>query len=121
MATIDYWEGAMMIEVTVNKVSGYIVCVNVEGHANYNEKGKDIVCASVSVLVQHTINACKNEKCNLLAIVNDGHVEVELYKHDNKYAYDYAQLFWAATIHTLKDLSEQYPDYIRVEEIDVGQ
>ena len=31
--------------------------IKISGHANYDEKGKDIVCASVSSIVITTINA----------------------------------------------------------------
>lgn len=37
-----------MIEVKINKGE-----INISGHANYAEPGKDIVCAAVSTLVQN--------------------------------------------------------------------
>lgn len=40
-----------MIQVTYNEV-GDVMILRAEGHAGYAEKGKDIVCAAVSVLMQ---------------------------------------------------------------------
>ena len=45
-----------MIQVTVDKYKGY----KVEGHALYAEPGKDIVCASVSVLSQSVLLQLQN-------------------------------------------------------------
>ena len=39
------------VDLTKDKV------ITVSGHANYDDKGKDIVCASVSSIVITTINA----------------------------------------------------------------
>lgn len=45
-----------MIKVDIKKNNGIINQVIIKGHANYNEYGKDIVCAAVSSLVLCTIN-----------------------------------------------------------------
>ena len=42
-----------MIKVKINKDN-----IVITGHANYEEYGKDIVCASVSSIVITSINAC---------------------------------------------------------------
>lgn len=46
-----------MIKVDIKKDQGIINEIIIKGHANYNEYGKDIVCASVSSLVICTVNA----------------------------------------------------------------
>ena len=47
-----------MIEITVKKNQlGIYNGLCVKGHAGYDEYGKDIVCAAVSVLVINTINS----------------------------------------------------------------
>lgn len=49
-----------MIQVTYNEVNGEMI-LRAEGHAGYAEKGKDIVCAAVSVLMQtlaYSIGTC---------------------------------------------------------------
>ena len=54
-----------MIEVTYNEVGAEMI-LRAEGHAGYAEKGKDIVCAAVSVLMQTL--ACSVGTC----MGNDG-------------------------------------------------
>ncbi len=45
-----------MIKVTYRKVNDVIEKINIKGHANFNEYGKDIVCASVSTMVITSVN-----------------------------------------------------------------
>ena len=40
-----------MIKVKVEENNNYISKVTIKGHANYDELGKDIVCAAVSSIV----------------------------------------------------------------------
>lgn len=40
-----------MITIKAEKKSG-LVSIKVEGHANYDEHGKDIVCSAVSAITQ---------------------------------------------------------------------
>lgn len=49
-----------MITVTFYCKNDELVGFQSEGHAGYDESGKDIVCAAVSVLVFTTINAIKD-------------------------------------------------------------
>jgi len=46
-----------MIQVQVLKENGHYKKFMIDGHADYAEQGKDIVCAAVSVLVTNTINS----------------------------------------------------------------
>ncbi len=45
-----------MIKVVFEKKEDKIVGFNISGHAEYDESGKDIVCAAVSMLVYNTID-----------------------------------------------------------------
>ena len=45
-----------MIKVTYRKVNDVIEKINIKGHANFNEYGKDIVCASISTMVITSVN-----------------------------------------------------------------
>lgn len=49
-----------MITVTFYCKNDELVGFQSEGHAGYDESGKDIVCAAVSALVFTTINAVKD-------------------------------------------------------------
>ena len=46
-----------MIKVKLTKNNNYYKGIIITGHANYDDYGKDIVCASVSSIVITTINA----------------------------------------------------------------
>ena len=50
-----------MIKVVIEKNNSKIISFEVSGHSNYDEKGKDIVCAGVSAIVVGGINALINE------------------------------------------------------------
>lgn len=80
----------------------------ISGHANYDEKGRDIVCAAVSTVSQHTARALKKEGA-LVRIVNTGKLKVERIAES-----EISQRFVAELVETLLDLSKQYPKYIRV-------
>ena len=45
-----------MIKVKVSKKNNLIDCVEVLGHAGYDDYGKDIVCSGVSSIVTTTVN-----------------------------------------------------------------
>ncbi len=44
-----------MTKITVSKKNNKIVDVECDGHTNYGEKGEDIVCASLSSIVQTAV------------------------------------------------------------------
>ncbi len=47
-----------MIKVNVERdQAGEVVSVSVSGHAGFAKRGKDIVCAAVSVLVTNAVNS----------------------------------------------------------------
>lgn len=47
-----------MIKVTIKKEENIITEIKIKGHANYEDIGKDIVCAGVSSSLITTVNAC---------------------------------------------------------------
>ncbi len=49
-----------MITVTVFSKKEEIVGVQLEGHAEYGKKGKDIVCSAVSILYINLVNSLEN-------------------------------------------------------------
>ena len=70
-----------MIQVTYNKVGDEMI-LRAEGHAEYAEKGKDIVCAAVSVLMQtlaYSVDACRmgvgNDDKNVMTVQAAGNRE----------------------------------------------
>ena len=49
-----------MITVTVFNKNNQIVGVQLEGHAEFGKKGKDIVCSAVSILYINLVNSLEN-------------------------------------------------------------
>ena len=49
-----------MITVSVYKKDGKMTGFSMVGHAGFAKRGKDIVCAAVSILVLNTINAVES-------------------------------------------------------------
>ena len=83
--------------------------IEVKGHANYSEYGKDIVCASVSSMVITTVNAIiRIDKDSINYTDNDG-VIINVLKHTeviDKLLLNLEEL--------LLDLEKQYPKYIEI-------
>ena len=58
-----------MIKVNIEKNNAKITSLKVSGHSNYDEKGKDIVCAGVSAVVVGGINSLLNENKTAIMLV----------------------------------------------------
>lgn len=95
-----------MIEVIASKRK-----IQVKGHANFASKGKDIVCAAVSSLVNTTLNSLKGFKKSEI-MIKDGEVTIDItHKVDRD---DRIRLEMLIT--GLKIIAKQYPDKIKVKE-----
>ena len=94
-----------MIKVNVSKD-----CITVTGHANYDEYGKDIVCASVSSLVISTVNAIIkfNEEAISYKEEKDKLV-INILKND-----DITKKLIGNMLDMLNELSSQYPKNIKI-------
>ena len=71
-----------MIEISIYKnANNLITGFKVSGHAGYSEKGSDIVCSAVSVLVINTINSIENftsDHFNITEDENKGLIEFHM-------------------------------------------
>ena len=66
-----------MIKIQINKTNNKYSSLLVSGHSNYDEHGKDIVCAGVSAVVTGGLNALTIEDKNKISYrVKDGYVNV---------------------------------------------
>lgn len=73
-----------MIKVKINYDGNVIKGFKVSGHANYDEYGKDIVCASVSTVVITSINlALKIDEKSVVVIDKPGLIEANILKRDD--------------------------------------
>ena len=107
-----------MTKVVISKKNNKIFDVECDGHTNYGEKGEDIVCASLSSIVQTAV-------LGLLMVVM---VELEM-KRDDELGYlkftlpeklDEKQDIQASAILDtmlcgISDLYESFSDYIELE------
>ena len=83
----------------------------VSGHAGYAEKGKDIVCASVSSAVQMTVNGITEiVKVNCKVNVKEDTIECILPEGSRPAAWHFVS---ALRLH-LKNLSEDFPGTINL-------
>lgn len=73
-----------MIKVSIKKENDLVKQIKITGHANYDEYGKDIVCASCSSILITTVNAilsidkdaiCYSDKTNFeLNVLKDNEI-----------------------------------------------
>ena len=87
-------------------IKGNIDNITIKGHANYDEYGKDIVCASVSTMYITTINAILRIDCDAIEY-DDEHIKVLKQNETvNKLLENLVDL--------LQELEKQYPKYIEI-------
>lgn len=99
-----------MIKVNVIKSNDKLLSISISGHANYEEYGKDIVCASVSSLVISTIN-------NIISIDNDS---INVIKNDNNILINdikdsyISNILLNNMIKYLEEITIKYPKNIKI-------
>ena len=73
-----------MIKVSINKENNIVNNITIKGHANFDDYGKDIVCASVSSIVITSINAIlRIDKNSIDYQEEEGLVIIDIKKHTN--------------------------------------
>ena len=85
--------------------------IRIKGHANYNEFGKDIVCASVSTVIYTTINYIMNIDKSSLEYTDNSNV-ITITKINSNEVVD---ILLNTMIEILKDLENQYKENIKIE------
>ena len=104
-----------MILVSILKHNDIIEEMKVSGHAEYADKGKDLVCAGVSTIMIGSLNALDllaNDTCDL--VMDNNLVSIKIKKN----TYD-SQLIIKTVILQLETLKEKYSDYICIEQTEV--
>ena len=81
----------------------------IKGHANYDELGKDIVCASVSSMVITTVNAILRIDNEAIKYSDTDGVIIDIIKDD-----EIVNKLIINLISLLEDLKKQYPKYIEI-------
>lgn len=98
-----------MISVNVSFIGKNIKKLIASGHAEYDEAGKDLVCAGVSAVVIGGINALENEMANLSIINKKNEIGVDVINDNDK-----IQVILNTIYIQLKTIEESYSKYIKI-------
>ena len=99
-----------MIKVIYEAKNNQYLSLEVSGHAEYDEKGKDLICASVSSIMFGLMNALDalHEDVEIKQLTN----KIIITNHsDSNNVQDYIEL----TMMQLKTIEESYGNFIKVE------
>ena len=99
-----------MIKVSVTKKNQQIQEVSIQGHAMYDDFGKDIVCAAVSSCVITTVNGILEiDKDWILARQDSKGVLIQVQNSS-----DVCQTLLANMFSLLEELHDQYPKNLKI-------
>ena len=83
--------------------------IKISGHADFNDYGKDIVCASVSSIIYTTVNAILNINNEAINYIDNNDITIEILSKD-----DITLKLIDNMIILLEDLEKQYPKNIKI-------
>ena len=83
--------------------------IKVDGHANFADYGRDIVCASVSSIIYTTINGILNINNKSIEVIDDKSLIINIISND-----DVTMKLIDNMITLLKELEKQYPKNIKI-------
>jgi uncharacterized protein YsxB (DUF464 family) len=109
-----------MIQVRVyrNDSDRSIRAVIVEGHANFAERGKDLVCAGVSSVTVGTYNAiCKLLDADINGEMESGKVYLEFPRQQDEALQQQLQLLAESMLVMLETIQNAYGDFGKYIEI----
>ncbi len=109
-----------MTKISVYKKGSHIVGYVVEGHTGYAEEGSDIVCAAVSTVATHTLNGLTEVvKIPVGYEVRDAYLECIVPDNLSEEERKQSDILLDAMYQTLKNLEEQYKEYITIIDMEV--
>ena len=99
-----------MIKVIYEAENDQYTSLEVSGHANYDDIGKDLICASVSSIVFGFMNALDNlhENVEIKQLTNS----ITISNHSNS---EMIQDYFELVMTQLKTIEASYKDFIKVE------
>ena len=106
-----------MIKVTIKTKKDKIVLISVEGHANFADFGKDIVCAGVSAVIIGGINAFEKETINkqVYCHVDENIAKIKVEDYDSKYL----QEKLAVIVKQLASIEDAYPKNVKIKKEEI--
>jgi uncharacterized protein len=84
--------------------------VSIKNHANYSEKGQDIVCAAISAITNGTVNFLQTyykKHCQISYLP----VKISIHSQENNQE---CQLCLRLMIYQLENIANSYPDYLKI-------
>ena len=100
-----------MIKVRLTKNGDCLNKITISGHANYDEFGKDIVCASVSSTVITTINILLSLDKDSISYDDTKGLIIDILKDD-----DTTKKIINVLVSNLLELERAYPKNIKIKE-----
>ena len=105
-----------MIKVEIKNSDNHLKYLTVKGHANYEEHGKDIVCASVSSMIILAINTIIAIDEKMITHQEKGdYINIEITNFSN----DAINKVMNVLISMLKELESDYPKNIKIREEEI--
>lgn len=99
-----------MIKIKIDYNGDFIKRVKISGHANYDEHGKDIVCASVSSISITSINLAMKYNASSVSVRQDeGLIDVNILIED-----EVINLIFSNLKDMLEELSKDYKKYVKI-------
>ena len=105
-----------MTKVEIFRKNGNIIGYKASGHSGYSEQGSDIICSAISASLQMTLIGIQEVlKLKVDFKINDGFLDVDL-KNISQDKLPQTNILTEAMAIFLKELTKQYPKYIRLVE-----
>lgn len=111
----------MIIAKIYKDGNGNIRRYTIKGHADYDQYGKDIICAAISVLSQTALLALvkvcglKEEEIDYRIDEKSGFLDVILPKNIKPSILEKTQIVLNSLIVGINSVIESYPEYIKLE------
>jgi len=105
-----------MTKVEIFRKNCNIIGYKASGHSGYSEQGSDIICSAISTSLQMTLIGIQEVlKLKVDFKINDGFLDVDL-KNISLDKLTQTNILTEAMAIFLKELTKQYPKYIRLVE-----
>lgn len=105
-----------MTKVEIFRKNGNIIGYKASGHSGYSEQESDIICSAISTSLQITLIGIQEVlKLKVDFKINDGFLDVDL-KNISQSKLTQTNILTEAMAIFLKELTKQYPKYIRLVE-----
>ena len=93
--------------------------LEIKGHANFDEKGKDIVCAGASMITGALIGVLEDAKARgrtQFEWKQDG-ADLQIWADPNMGSMNEIKSYFRMAVKGLRMLAEEYPKYVEMKEV----